>query len=429
MDLTITPVQRLAGRIRVGGDKSISHRAALIGAIAEDATTISGFLRAEDCLRTLACLRHLGVAIEDQGEQIVVRGTGPRLVAPDGVLDAGNSGTTMRLLAGILAAQPFTAEITGDDSLRERPMDRIVEPLTQMGARVEALGRGRFPPLRISGGALRGISYTLPVASAQVKSAVLLAGLLAEGETTVVEPQPTRDHTERMLAWFGAPIARRGNAVTVRRGPLRGREVTVPGDLSSAAFLLAAAAARAGSEVTAEHVGLNPTRTGVLDVLRVMGAAVEVFARGEVCGEPVGDVRVRGQSLRRVTIDGAMIPRVIDELPVLCVVAAVADGTTEIKDAAELRVKESDRVAVIANGLRALGIRVQERPDGLVIHGGTLHGGRVDAAGDHRVAMAFAVAGLLARDPVTVGGAESIAISFPQFVEVLRELAETRASH
>lgn len=426
MELTVAPVTRLAGRIRVSGDKSISHRAALIGAIAEGDTTIRGFLRAEDCLRTLACLRTLGVAIEDQGTQIVVHGSGPRLTVPAGVLDAGNSGTTMRLLAGILATQPFTAEITGDDSLRARPMDRIVEPLTQMGARVQALGQGRCPPLRITGGRLRGISYTLPVASAQVKSAVLLAGLMAEGQTTVTEPVRTRDHTERMLTWFGARMFQDGTAVTIVPGRLQGREVVIPGDPSSAAFFLTAAAARAGSEVTVEGIGLNPTRTGFLEVLKAMGADVDMRYQQDLCGEPVGAVTVRGRGLRGVRIGGAMIPGVIDELPVLCVAAAVAEGTTEITDASELRVKESDRIGMVARGLHAVGIQVQERADGMTIHGGTLRGGRVDSAGDHRVAMAFAVAGLLARDPVTVAGAESIAASFPQFTEALRELTGTR---
>jgi len=420
MELTVSPAVRLAGRLRVGGDKSISHRAALIGALAEGDTIIGNFLRADDCLATLRCLRALGVAVEDDGTRIIIRGTGPRWRVPATVLDAANSGTTMRLLAGILSGQPFTTELTGDASLRRRPMDRIVEPLSQMGARVEALGGGRFPPLRITGGPLRGITYRLPVPSAQVKSAVLLAGVFAQGETVVVEPVPTRDHTERMLDAFGGRVTRQAGRVSVTSSGLRGREVRVPGDISSAAFLLAAGAAQAGAEVAVEDVGLNPTRTGVLDVLRAMGADVEIRGQTEQGGEPVGHVVVRGRPLRGVRIAGDMIPRVIDELPVLCVAAAAARGETVIADAAELRVKESDRIGAVARGLRALGIQVTERPDGMTITGGRLRGGRVSSAGDHRVAMAFAVAGLLADAPVTVDGAEAIAVSFPQFADALR---------
>ncbi len=423
MDLTVSPAGRLAGRVRVSGDKSISHRAALVGALARGDTVIRNFLRADDCLHTLSCLKALGVSIADEGDGVVVHGAGARWREPPAALDAGNSGTTMRLLAGILAGQQFSAEITGDASLRRRPMDRVIEPLSQMGAHVVALGEGRFPPLRITGGPLRGITYTLPVASAQVKSAVLLAGLLAQGQTTVVEPTPTRDHTERMLAAFGAPVRRDGSRVSLTAAGLRGREVDVPGDMSSAAFLLAAAAARPGSELTVEDVGLNPTRTGVLDVLRAFGAQVDVRETGERNGEPVGVVTVRGQPLRGVRIGGSLIPRVIDELPVLCVIAAVADGETVITDAAELRVKEADRIAVLARGLRALGGEVKEQEDGMTICGSPLHGGRVASAGDHRIAMAFAVAGLLADGPVTVEGAESISVSFPQFVGALRAVA------
>ena len=428
MELVISPAGRLRGRVRVPGDKSISHRAALIGALARGDTVIHHFLRADDCLHTVSCLRALGVGIEDEGSRLIVRGMGPRWRAPMTPLDAGNSGTTMRLLAGILAGQPFQTELTGDASLRTRPMDRIVEPLSRMGARIVASGDGRFPPLRITGGSLRGITYTLPVASAQVKSAVLLAGLLAEGPTTVVEPTPTRDHTERMLAAFGAPIRRDGDRVSVTAAALQGHEVRVCGDISSAAFLLAAAAAMPGSELTVEHVGLNPTRTGFLDVLRALGAEADVRQTGEDAGEPVGAVTVRGQRLRGVRIGGSLIPRVIDELPVLCVIATAAEGETVISDAAELRVKESDRIAVIARGLRALGGEVEERPDGLTVYGSRLRGGRVGSAGDHRIAMAFAVAGLLAGGPVTVEGAESIKVSFPEFGRVLQEVTGQKIS-
>ncbi len=419
MDLTVVPAGALRGEVRVGGDKSISHRAALLGALAAGETTIANFLPSADCLSTLSCLRALGVEVHREGTTVTVAGCGGRLRPPSQTLDAGNSGTTMRLLAGLLAGQPFTAEVTGDESLRRRPMDRVAEPLRRMGAQVEVLGDGRYPPLRITGGPLRAITYRLPVPSAQVKSAVLLAGLFARGETTVVEPVPTRDHTERLLSWLGVPVRRRGDRVTVRPRRPRADRVEVPGDISSAAFLLAAAAARPGSDVVAPAVGVNPTRTGVLEALRAMGAEVEVRNRRDVCGEPVADVVVRGRRLRGVRLAGEAIPAVIDELPVLCVIAAVAEGVTEIADAAELRVKESDRIAVMAAGLRRLGADVEERPDGLRIRGGRLGGGRVDCAGDHRVAMAFAVAGLLADAPVTVAGAEAVAVSFPDFPAAL----------
>jgi 3-phosphoshikimate 1-carboxyvinyltransferase len=427
MELTVSPVDRLRGRVRVPGDKSISHRAAMMGAIASGLTTIHGFLRGGDCLSTLQCLRALGVTIEDTPDRVVVHGNGPQLRAPAGPLDAGNSGTTMRLLAGILAGQPFAAEITGDASLRSRPMERIVEPLVRMGAQVKAMGAGRFPPLRIFGTRLRGITYMLPVASAQVKSAILLAGLYAEGETTVIEPVPTRDHTERMLESFGGRIVRSGNEVTLTPAPLSGRDVKVPGDLSSAAFLLAAASARPGSAVTVEDVGINATRTGFLDVLASMGAATQIGGGGERSGEPAGTVTVRGLKLHGTRISGPTVARVIDELPVLAVIAAVAEGETVITEAAELRVKESDRIKTIATGLRTLGADVAERPDGMVIRGGRLRGGRVQAGGDHRIAMAFAIAGLLAQAPVTVSGAETIAVSFPGFVETLQAIAGSPA--
>ncbi|MGH2347845.1 MAG: 3-phosphoshikimate 1-carboxyvinyltransferase [bacterium] len=421
MDVTIEPATKLRGTIRVPGDKSISHRAAMLGAIAEGTTVVSNFLWADDCRSTLACLRSLGVEIGEQDGAAIVQGRGPRLGAPSDVLDAGNSGTTVRLLSGILAGQPFATEITGDASLRARPMERVAEPLRLMGAAVETGADGGLP-LRVRGGTLRGITYTPPVASAQVKSAVLLAGLFADGTTTVFEPVLTRDHTERMLESFGADVARRDGTVSVRRGPLRAIPVTVPGDLSSAAFFLAAAAALPDSEVTVSGVGINPTRTGVLDVLRAMGADVEVRQDGVWAGEPVGTVVVRGRGLRGISIGGALPPRVIDELPVLCVAATAATGATEITDAAELRVKESDRIGAIAGALKALAGEVEERPDGLTVYGSRLRGGRVSSHSDHRLAMAFAVAGLLGAGPVVIEGAETIGVSFPGFFQTLETL-------
>lgn len=424
MNVTIAPTAVLRGRVRVPGDKSISHRAVIIGAVGTGVMRVQGFLRADDCLHTLDCLRDVGVVIEDDGEDLVIQGAAGRLREPARVLNAGNSGTTMRLLTGVLAAQPFASEMDGDESLRRRPMDRVADPLRRMGAHIDARD-GRFPPLRITGGSLRGITYKLPVASAQVKSALLLAGLMAEGPTTVVEPVATRDHTERMLAACGVPVRRTGPRVTVVPALPRGGTIAVPGDISSAAFLLAAASAIHGSELTVEDIGLNPTRTGVLDVLEAMGAGLVMAARREQSGEPIGSVSVRGRPLRGTAIGGALIPRLIDELPVLCVLAAVAEGRTMIRDAEELRVKESDRIGVLARGLRMLGAAVEERPDGMVIQGGRLRGGEVDADGDHRIAMAFAVAGLLADGPVTVLGADAVGISFPGFFETLRRLRES----
>lgn len=430
MDITIRPAAPLRGRVRVPGDKSISHRAAILGALASGGSRVRGFLRADDCLRTVDCLRALGVSIEETDGELRIGGSAGRLSKPRHVLGAGNSGTTMRLLSGVLAGQMFSATLDGDASLRRRPMDRVAEPLTMMGA-VVAAREGKYPPLQITGGRLRGIVYTLPVPSAQVKSAVLLAGLLAEGTTEVVEPVPTRDHTERMLAQFGVPIHRDGDRVRLSPATPRGCVVEVPGDISSAAFLLACAAATEGSDLTVEDVGLNPTRTGVLDLLRAMGAeiSIELAPPGSdsaspaiAAGEPVGTVRVRGRRLRGTVVEGAMIPRVIDELPVLCVAAAVAEGRTVIRDAVELRVKESDRIGALARGLRALGVAVEERSDGLAIEGGRLSGGTVDAGGDHRMAMAFAVAGLLADGPVSVRGADAVSVSFPGFFETLQAL-------
>jgi len=421
MDVTVRPSAPIRGRARVPGDKSISHRAAIIGALASGVTRLRGFLHADDCRRTLDCLRVLGVRIEDAGAELVIHGTTGCLSPPPSILDAGNSGTTMRLLCGVLAGQPFTAAIDGDASLRQRPMDRVAEPLRQMGAGVEAR-EGKFPPLRINGGDLHGITYQLPVPSAQVKSAILLAGLFARGDTVIIEPVPTRDHTERLLAGCGVPISREGSRVRLTPAVPQGVTVEVPGDISSAAFLLAAAAAIEDSDLVVEDVGLNPTRTGVLDVLRAMGAAVTTETVRGGPGEPVGTISVRGRRLRGTTVAGELVPRVIDELPVLCVVAAAAEGRTVIRDAAELRVKESDRIGVLARGLRVLGASVVEHPDGMEIQGGRLRGGTVDAEGDHRLAMAFAVAGLFAEGPVTVRGAESVQISFPGFFATLGTL-------
>lgn len=422
MSLVVAAGRALRGTVRVPGDKSISHRAVLLGALARGATPIDGFLRAEDCLATVRCVRALGVAVDDDGERLTVHGGALR--QPDEVLDVGNSGTAIRLLAGILAGQPFRSTLTGDASIRRRPMDRIAEPLRRMGARITGRDGGRLAPLTVEGGALRGIAYRTPVASAQAKSAILLAAVFAAGETAVTEPSLSRDHTERMLAGFGVPVRRDGLTVRVA-GPaaLSPGRVRVPGDISSAAFFLAAAAIVPGSAVTVRGVGLNPTRTGVLDVLRAMGAEVVIENVRDEDGEPAGDVTVRAAALRGTAIGGDLIPRLIDELPVLAVAASVAEGETLIRDAAELRVKESDRIAALARELGAIGARVEAQPDGLAIRGvSRLRGGRAASGGDHRVAMALAVAGLRSADPVTVEDTDCIRTSFPEFEDTLRTL-------
>jgi 3-phosphoshikimate 1-carboxyvinyltransferase len=420
--LVIRPGPPLRGTLRVPGDKSISHRAALLGALAHGTTQVEGFLLADDCLATLRCLRALGAAIEETEGRVTIHGRALR--EPEDVLDAGNSGTTIRLLSGILAGQLFHSVLTGDASVRRRPMDRVVDPLRRMGARISGRDGGRLAPLSIDGGNLRGISYTTPVASAQAKSAVLLAGLFAEGETAVREPSASRDHTERMLGAFGVPVARDG-LVARLRGPaaLTGAAVRVPGDMSSAAYFLVAGALVPGSQVVVEDVGLNPTRTGVLDVLRMMGASVAVRDLRDDGGEPRGTVEVRSSQLRGVTIGGDLIPRVIDELPVLAVAACLAEGETLIRDAAELRVKESDRVGALARGLGRVGALVEPLADGLAIVGvKRLRSGTVSSEGDHRIAMALAVAGLCADGPVTIDDPACIQTSFPGFEAALRRV-------
>ncbi|MGY4706921.1 3-phosphoshikimate 1-carboxyvinyltransferase [Candidatus Bipolaricaulota sp. J31] len=420
MEVRVRGAEALGGEVRVPGDKSISHRALILGALARGETEIRGLSPAADVESTARCLRALGVVIRREGERVTVAGKGPEgLSPPREPLHCGNSGTTMRLLAGVLAGRPFTSVLVGDDSLSRRPMRRIIEPLSRMGA--EIAGReGEYPPLRIRGGRLRGISYELPVASAQVKSAILLAGLQADGETEVVEPAPSRDHTERMLSYLGTELEREGLRVRIVPGELRARPITVPGDFSSAAFLIAACAARPGCSLRIRDVGVNPTRIGFLEVLREMGADVELLGAAEVNGEPVADILVRGRELRAVEVRGELIPRLIDELPVLFVLATQAEGTTVIRDARELRVKESDRIAAMAENLRRLGAEVEEYPDGMEIRGPCrLRGTRLLGFHDHRVVMACAVAALYAEGESVIEGAEWAAISFPGFFRTL----------
>ena len=426
-DLTFVaePGGALRGRIRVPGDKSISHRAIMLGALADGATAIDGFLEGEDCLATLRAFRAMGVRIDgpDRG-RVTVQGVGLRgLRAPDGPLDMGNSGTSMRLMAGILAGQAFDTVLTGDASLTRRPMRRVTEPLARMGAWIDGTERGTAP-LRIRGGQrLTGIDYPLPVASAQVKSCLLLAGLYAEGVTRITEPAPTRDHTERMLEGFGYPLAREGSrtvAVT-GRGRLTGTEIDVPADISSAAFFLVGASIAPGSDLVLEHVGVNPTRTGAIDILRLMGADIEWLNPRLAGGEPAADLRVRHAPLHGIRIPAELVPLAIDEFPALFVAAACAEGETVLTGAAELRVKESDRIQVMADGLAALGIAAAPTPDGIVIRGGALSGGTVDSHGDHRIAMSFAVAALRARGPIRIGDCANVNTSFPGFAALARE--------
>jgi 3-phosphoshikimate 1-carboxyvinyltransferase len=424
MNITIRPSGRLSGRVQLPGDKSISHRFAMLGAIAEGATRIRNFATSQDCHSTLGCLRLLGVPISVEANRVTIQGRGLwGLKASAKTLDAENSGSTIRMLSGILAGQRFTTRISGDESLQRRPMKRVMAPLTQMGAQIEAT-QENYPPLTIHGANLRPIRYELPVASAQVKSAVLLAGLYAEGETTVVEPVLTRNHTELALRGFGVEVSTGQNTASVRGGQqLYGIETTVPGDVSSAAFLIGAATLVPGSDVLLTGVGLNPGRRGIVDLLIEMGASIEILDGRLQGGEPVADLRVRPAALRGGRIGGAQIPQVIDEIPVLSVLATQSEVGMEIRDASELRVKESDRIRSIVENLRAIGAQVEEFEDGLVIPGRQrLYGGVIKTYGDHRIAMAFAVAGLVAEGETQIEGAECAGVSFPGFFETLEEM-------
>ncbi len=425
---TIVSAKTISGGIAIPGDKSISHRYAILAALAEGTSEIRNFSTADDCARTLACLERLGVAIKRTKDSVRITGAGLRgLEAPHRTLDAGNSGTTIRLLAGVLAGQPFKCSITGDASLRRRPMRRVIEPLTQMGARIRARD-SEFAPLEIHGGALRSIDYAMPVPSAQVKSAILLAGLYAEGVTSVTETQRTRDHTEVALAEFGATVERPDRTIRVHGGPrLQAAQPTVPGDISSAAFFLAAALLLPDSNLLISGVGLNPTRTAILDVLASWGAPVSLVNLEMRRGELVGDIAVRHAPLTGGAISGAQVPGLIDELPMLAALGPFTEQGIEIRGAAELRVKESDRVAALAENLRRMGARVEEFPDGLRVEGksaGALRGAEIDPRGDHRIAMAFAVAGLAALGKTIIGDADCVAVSFPNFWELLERLTE-----
>jgi 3-phosphoshikimate 1-carboxyvinyltransferase len=426
MDFRVGPGGQISGRCRVPGDKSISHRAVMLAALAEGESRFTGFLAGADTLATAAAFRAMGVRIDGPDEgRVTVQGVGLHgLRAPAGPLDMGNAGTGMRLLAGLLAGQRFGVTLIGDESLSRRPMRRVIVPLRQMGADIAA-AEGDTPPLVLRPTAqLRGIDYVLPMASAQVKSCLLLAGLYAQGRTCVTEPAPTRDHTERMLAAFGRPLQRDGARVCIDGGdtPLRATSFAIPGDISSAAFPLVAALIAESGEALIENVGVNPTRTGILDILRAMGADIALLNPRQAGAEPVADLRVRASVLRGIVVPTELVPLAIDEFPAIAVAAACAQGETLITGAQELRVKESDRIAAIANGLTALGIAVEALPDGLRIQGGRFHGGVVESHGDHRIAMAFSLAALRADGPVRIRDCVNVGTSFPGYVELMRGL-------
>jgi 3-phosphoshikimate 1-carboxyvinyltransferase len=424
----IIPARTVSGPVELPGDKSISHRYALLAAQAKGTSKIQHFSPAADCQSTLDCLKRLGIAIDSSDSGVRITGAGPGgFKRSKRDLDAGNSGTTLRLLAGILAGQPFDSTLTGDASLRRRPMRRVIEPLTQMGAEIRAR-EADLAPLEIHGRPLRGIAYTLPVPSAQVKSAILLAGLFAEGATSVSEPVRTRDHTELALEEFGMRVERAGRTLTIHGGgELKARDLVVPGDLSSGVFFLAAAILLRDSSLLLHDVGLNPTRTAVLDLLAQWGASISLLAVREAAGELVGDVAIRHSTIAGGTIAGEEVPALIDELPVLAALGPYTEQGIEIRDASELRVKESDRIAAIAENLRRMGATVEERPDGLRVAGrsaGRLRGAEIDPRGDHRIAMAFAIAALGAEGPTTIRDAECVSVSYPGFFDALEKIAD-----
>jgi 3-phosphoshikimate 1-carboxyvinyltransferase len=422
----ITTKSSLNGTIKVPGDKSISHRAVMFGSIASGVTTIENFLPGEDCLSTIACFRKLGVKIHQDGSNVTVEGNGlGGLHESETVLDVGNSGTTIRLLMGILSGRPFHSVLIGDESIGKRPMTRVTRPLAQMGAKITGRRDGEYTPLSLSGGALKGIEYKLPVASAQVKSAILLAGLQANGETTVIELEKTRDHTERMIRLFGGEVTSNGNAVTVKGGQqLTATHVNVPGDISSAAFFLVAGAIVPNSSIKLMNVGLNPTRTGILDVLKAMGADMTIEEYDSATGEPAGNITIKTSSLTGTVLSGDLIPRLIDEIPIIALLATQAEGKTVIKDAAELKVKETNRIDTVVNELKKLGANIVATEDGMIIHGksGKLKGETVSSYGDHRIGMMLAVAALVCAGEVYLEQSEAIAVSYPEFFSDLHSL-------
>lgn len=425
--LRVRQAKKITGTVRVPGDKSISHRAVMFGALAEGVTTIEGFLPGADCLSTISCFRRLGIEIEQQGDKVTVHGKGwYGLQEPLQHLDVGNSGTTIRLMSGIMATQPFHVVMEGDESIAKRPMRRVIGPLRQMGAKIDGRKDGEFTPLSIRGGKLEAIAYQSPVASAQVKSAILLAGLQANGVTSVTEPHLSRDHTERMLQAFGVSVVRDGLTVSVEGGQkLTGRAISVPGDISSAAFLIAAVMVVPGSSLLIENVGINPSRTGIIDVVKAMGGSLELLNERVVNEEPVADLLVTHSELHGIEIAGDIIPRLIDEIPVIAVMATQAKGKTVIRDAEELKVKETDRIATVVSQLSKFGGRVTPTEDGMIIEGETpLTGAVIDSMGDHRIGMAMAIAGLAASGETGIENEEAIDVSFPGFHELLTRISQ-----
>jgi 3-phosphoshikimate 1-carboxyvinyltransferase len=427
MQEQIFPARSISGAVQLPGDKSISHRYGMLGAIAEGTTTIGNYSTGADCQSTLECVRALGIAVEKHENQVTIEGRGLRgLREPAAMLDAGNSGSTIRILSGILAAQEFTTRIGGDESLSRRPMDRIINPLREMGASIEARD-GRYPPLSVQGRSLKPIEYTLPMASAQVKTCVLLAGLYADGRTTVHEPVRTRDHTELALREFGVDVEVNRRTISVLApARLHARELSVPGDLSSAAFFLVAALIVAESSLTIHAVGLNPTRSALLDFLVGMGAQIKILEIAQVGGELVGDILVRKSKVRGGVLEKAQTAALIDEIPVLSVLGAVSEAGLIVRDASELRVKETDRIATIAGNLRRMGIAIDVNPDGFEIPGNQrFHAAELDSFGDHRIAMAFSVAALAADGPCIIENAEAASVSFPEFFSTLRRVSDS----
>ncbi len=420
-----TNAQRLSGEISIPGDKSISHRSVMFGAIANGTTTVTNFLLGEDCLSTISCFRRLGVKIDLEDDKVTILGKGlSGLQEPLEVLDVGNSGTTIRLLMGILAGRPFHNVLVGDQSIGKRPMTRVVKPLSLMGAKIDGKKMGEFTPISIRGGELTGIDYQLPVASAQVKSSILFAGLQANGTTTIHEPAKTRDHTERMIRQFGGEVESNGLSVSIKGGQeLTGTNFHVPGDISSAAFFLAAGAIVPNSEILLKNVGLNPTRTGIIDVLIEMGADMTILQKNPDDAEPTGDIIIKTSELKGTVIEGDIIPRLIDEIPIIALIATQANGKTVIKDAHELKVKETNRIDTVVSELTKLGAAIEATEDGMIIHGKTsLHSGEVNSHGDHRIGMMLAVAALISQGEVNLEGAEAIAVSYPKFFDDLNKL-------
>lgn len=426
MNINITKSAGLRGELAIPGDKSISHRAIMFGALADGTTEITNFLQGADCLSTISCFQAMGVEIENRTDRVLIHGVGLHgLKAPDQMLDVGNSGTTTRLISGILAGQCFTSTLSGDASIQKRPMKRIIDPLTQMGANIRSLNDNGCAPLEISGGSLHGISYRSPVASAQVKSCVLLAGLYADKMTSVTEPVLSRNHTELMLSGFGAKVTSVGTTAAIEPEPhLYGQKIAVPGDISSAAYWIAAGLAVPNSELVLKNAGINPTRDGILRVAEAMGADIVRENVHTVSGELVCDLIVRSSHLHGTTVSGELIPTLIDEIPVIAVLACFAEGETVIRDAQELKVKESNRIDTVVEGLRAMGADATATDDGMIIRGGRpLHGASIDSHLDHRIAMSFTVAGLMCDTPTTIQNADSVVISYPDFYETLKKVS------